>query len=48
VVFGVIVDAPEVITVEHGEKVPSSGRISRPEAGQIQFANDFGRKSETT
>ena len=42
--FGVIVDAPEVIAVEHGGKGAIERKDFEAVVGQIEFANDFGAK----
>ena len=40
--FGVIVDAPEVVAIEHGGKGAVKRKDFQAIVGQIQFANDFG------
>ncbi len=42
--FGVIVDAPEVVAIEHGGKSAVERKDFKAVVGQIEFANDFGAK----
>src|ERR1700686_3854459 len=40
--FGVVVDTPEVVAIEHGGKGAVERKNFEAVVGQIQFANDFG------
>src|SRR5580700_2599980 len=40
--FGVVVDAPEVVAVEHGGKGTVEGENFEAVVGEIQFTDDFG------